>query len=225
MGIHRARSPERAIRGQDCPLIEILQSEERWAEVLDWGMRWIGLGGWPEPAYRVLMTAYASNGDVSKAVATYERYAQALEKEMGVSHPSRHRRSITAQGGLEDRQSGAGMFPDNSTCHGSAQKTRASFALTQGTPYQPAQASDELHRASEGNPAGRAPGFNCPAGHHHRLRRCGQDRLAIRVASDLPAEYADGVWLVEFAPLQMLRSYPSRRLHHGRSRTGGENAH
>jgi len=25
-------------------LLEILQSEERWAEVLDWGMRWIGLG-------------------------------------------------------------------------------------------------------------------------------------------------------------------------------------
>lgn len=30
---------------------------------------------------------------------------------------------------------------------------------------------------------------------------CGKTRLAIRVASDLPTEYADGVWLVEFAPL------------------------
>jgi predicted ATPase/DNA-binding CsgD family transcriptional regulator len=30
---------------------------------------------------------------------------------------------------------------------------------------------------------------------------CGKTRLAIRVASDLSAEYADGAWLVEFAPL------------------------
>jgi non-specific serine/threonine protein kinase len=30
---------------------------------------------------------------------------------------------------------------------------------------------------------------------------CGKTRLAIRVASDLLAEYADGVWLAEFAPI------------------------
>ncbi len=30
---------------------------------------------------------------------------------------------------------------------------------------------------------------------------CGKTRLAIRVASDLLDEYADGVWLIEFAPI------------------------
>jgi DNA-binding SARP family transcriptional activator len=31
-------------------LLELLQSEGHWAEVIDWGMRWIALGGYPEPA-------------------------------------------------------------------------------------------------------------------------------------------------------------------------------
>jgi len=65
-------------------LLEILQAEGRWAEVLDWGNRWIALGGWPEPAYRALMSAYANTGDLSKAVTTYERYAQALQKDLGM---------------------------------------------------------------------------------------------------------------------------------------------
>ena len=37
---------------------------------------------------------------------------------------------------------------------------------------------------------------------------CGKTRLALRVASDLPAEYADGVWLIEFAPLADVQLVP-----------------
>jgi DNA-binding SARP family transcriptional activator len=77
-------------------LIEILQAERRWAEVLEWGTRWIALGGWPELAYRALMSAYANTGDISKSVATYERYAQALQKELGMKPSSRRRRSTNA---------------------------------------------------------------------------------------------------------------------------------
>jgi DNA-binding SARP family transcriptional activator len=33
-------------------LLEHLQSEGRWREVLEWGTRWITMGRWPEPAYR-----------------------------------------------------------------------------------------------------------------------------------------------------------------------------
>jgi DNA-binding SARP family transcriptional activator len=36
-------------------LLEMLQSEGRWDNVLDWAMRWIALGTWPEPAYQALM--------------------------------------------------------------------------------------------------------------------------------------------------------------------------
>ncbi|HZD57473.1 MAG TPA: bacterial transcriptional activator domain-containing protein, partial [Anaerolineales bacterium] len=64
-------------------LLEILQAEERWAEILDWGMRWIAVGHWPEPAYRALMAAYANSGDMSKAVVTYKRLVQGLQKDLG----------------------------------------------------------------------------------------------------------------------------------------------
>jgi predicted ATPase/DNA-binding SARP family transcriptional activator len=65
-------------------LLELLQTEGRWPDVLEWGMRWISLGRWPEPAYRALMTAYANSGDLSKAAATYERLSQGLQKDLGV---------------------------------------------------------------------------------------------------------------------------------------------
>jgi pentatricopeptide repeat protein len=65
-------------------LLEILQAEGRWSEIPDWGTRWIGMGQWPEPAYRALMSAYANTGDTSKAVAMYERLTRGLQKEMGV---------------------------------------------------------------------------------------------------------------------------------------------
>jgi predicted ATPase/DNA-binding SARP family transcriptional activator len=77
-------------------LLEILQAEGRWEEVLDWGLRWIALGGWPEPAYRALMTAYANTGDISKAVATYDRYTQALQKELGMK-PSEQMQALYKQ--------------------------------------------------------------------------------------------------------------------------------
>lgn len=57
-----------------------------------WGMRWIAAARWPEPAYRALMTVYANQGDVSKALPTYERLAQGLQKELG-TQPSEHTRA------------------------------------------------------------------------------------------------------------------------------------
>ena len=65
-------------------LLDLLQSEGRWPEVIDWGMRWIAMGQWPEPAYRALMVAYANTGDMSKAMATYEHFAKTLQKEAGI---------------------------------------------------------------------------------------------------------------------------------------------
>ena len=64
-------------------LLELLQAEGRWSEVLEWGMRWIGVGQWPEPAYRALISAYANSGDMSKAMATYRRLDQGLQKDLG----------------------------------------------------------------------------------------------------------------------------------------------
>jgi ATP-dependent Clp protease ATP-binding subunit ClpA len=59
-------------------LLELLQDEKRWLEILDWGERWIKLGQKPEPAYRALMSAHAAKGDMSKVAATYERCVKSL---------------------------------------------------------------------------------------------------------------------------------------------------
>ena len=61
-------------------LMSLLQNENRWLEILDWGERWIKLGQKPEPAYRALMSAHAAKGDMSKVAATYERCVKSLKK-------------------------------------------------------------------------------------------------------------------------------------------------
>src|SRR6266508_2132846 len=61
-------------------LMSLLQEENRWLDIFDWGERWIKLGQKPEPAYRALMSAHAAKGDMSKVVATYERCVKSLRE-------------------------------------------------------------------------------------------------------------------------------------------------
>ena len=73
-------------------LMSILEKEERWLDVLDWGERWIKLGQKPEPAYQALMMAHAAKGDMSKVAMTYARCAKSLT-EFGME-PSERTRSL-----------------------------------------------------------------------------------------------------------------------------------
>lgn len=61
-------------------LLELLESEKRWTDILDWAERWISFGQKPEAAYRALMAAYDALGDRAKAASTYERCVQALRE-------------------------------------------------------------------------------------------------------------------------------------------------
>jgi non-specific serine/threonine protein kinase len=61
-------------------LMSLLQDENRWLDILEWGERWIKLGQKPEPAYRALMNAHAVKGDMSKVAATYERCVNSLKE-------------------------------------------------------------------------------------------------------------------------------------------------
>src|SRR3972149_1592590 len=51
--------------------LRCLVAERRWAEVLDWGERWIALGQAPEPAFRALMEAHAGVGDRAAGAAVF----------------------------------------------------------------------------------------------------------------------------------------------------------
>jgi len=73
-------------------LMSLLQEQNRWLDILDWGERWIKLGQKPEPAYRALMSAHAAKGDMSKVAATYERCVKSL-KEFGIE-PSAQTRAL-----------------------------------------------------------------------------------------------------------------------------------
>jgi ABC-type oligopeptide transport system substrate-binding subunit/DNA-binding SARP family transcriptional activator/Cdc6-like AAA superfamily ATPase len=77
-------------------LLDRLLAEGRWNEVLEWGERWLASGGMPEPAYRALMLAHAGLGNLTAAVAQYQRCVEALDREMGVK-PSEKTRSTYEQ--------------------------------------------------------------------------------------------------------------------------------
>jgi non-specific serine/threonine protein kinase len=61
-------------------LLEILEKEHRWHDILEWAERWISFSHASEAAYRALMVAYDGLGDRAKVGATYERCVQALNE-------------------------------------------------------------------------------------------------------------------------------------------------
>jgi WD40 repeat protein/DNA-binding SARP family transcriptional activator len=65
-------------------LLERLLAASRWAKVLEWGERWIALGGAPEPAYRALMIAQSQLNDFSSVSAIYQRCVNSLRQELGI---------------------------------------------------------------------------------------------------------------------------------------------
>ncbi|HET8569642.1 MAG TPA: BTAD domain-containing putative transcriptional regulator [Candidatus Limnocylindria bacterium] len=74
-------------------LIDALAERGRWTDVIEWGERWIALGGAPEAAYRALMRAHHERGDRSLVAAAYRRCAEALRREIDVG-PSDETREL-----------------------------------------------------------------------------------------------------------------------------------
>jgi predicted ATPase/DNA-binding SARP family transcriptional activator len=183
-------------------LLEILQSMQHWAEVMDWANRWIALGGYPEPAYRALIIAYASTGDMSKAVATYERYARVLQKEMGMK-PAEQTQALYKR--LK-----------------SGWKTEALAPAAIQKPGPPIPALD-IALPIIAPPRSRRSNLPRPQtsfiGREQEIRHVmelisssrlvtitgyggvGKTRLAIQVAEELASDFKDGVWWIELASL------------------------
>ena len=61
-------------------VLEQLEQEKRWDDILEWAERWISLNATAEDAYRALMVAYDALGDRAKLTSTYERCRQALRQ-------------------------------------------------------------------------------------------------------------------------------------------------
>jgi predicted ATPase/DNA-binding SARP family transcriptional activator len=187
-------------------LLEILQTEGRWEEVLEWAMRWLHVGHWPEPAYRALMTAYASKGDLPKAAATYERFAQGLQKDLGLK-PSEQTLALLKRiktGWKEDAQVKAGpqgVLKSKAPSEASLKADATLFTL------------HPVRRSNLPNPLtsfiGREKEIQKVAQLVFSARLVtitgaggvGKTRLAIQVARSLDPHFKDGVWWIDLAPL------------------------
>ena len=177
-------------------LLEILQDEGRWIEVQDWAMRWIALGQFPEPAYRALMVAYASSGEPAKAVAAYERYAQALQKNLGLK-PSEQTRMLYKRlkisgnlgGMVEDTQKSRREMPAENSPLPNVRRSNLPKPLTTFIGRE-----QEIRQVEHMVSANRLVTITGSGG-------VGKTRLAIRSASELIPKFRDGVWWVELATL------------------------
>jgi predicted ATPase/DNA-binding SARP family transcriptional activator len=74
-------------------LLELLEGEKRWSDILEWAEQWISFGQTPEAAYRYLMIAYDAIGDRAMVASTYKRCVQAL-RELDLE-PSEQTRALT----------------------------------------------------------------------------------------------------------------------------------
>jgi predicted ATPase/DNA-binding SARP family transcriptional activator len=183
-------------------LLESLESEGRWEEVLDWAMRWISISQWPEPAYRALIIAYANSGDMSKAAVTYERLTEGLQKDLGVK-PSEQTQALYKwiKTGWKPEASKKTPVWNNQNSLSSTKKSTPTFALPKGrrsnlpTPLTSfigrEKEIQQVQRLVSGAKLVTVTGSG----------GVGKTRLAIQVASALAVQFRDGVWWVELASL------------------------
>jgi predicted ATPase/DNA-binding SARP family transcriptional activator len=168
-------------------LMSLLQNEKRWLDILDWGERWIKLGHRPEPAYRALMAAHATKGDMSKVVATYKRCVKAL-KELGVEPSEQthvlYERLKTGKGTLETES-----IPPTKEARIESTKTNLPTPLTSFIGRE--KEVEEIILTVGKN---RLVTLTGPGG-------VGKTRLAIQSSIQMIDNFKNGVWWVELAPL------------------------
>ena len=171
-------------------LLEALQKEARWNDILDWSERWNSFGQKPEAAYRFLMMAHAARGDMSKVAGTFERCTKSLE-EFGVE-PSEQTRVL-----YENLKSGKENFEKE-------------------TPFTPVAKPQKLEPSARANLPVPLTSF---IGREKEIIEVlslleekrlltltgsggvGKTRLAIESANKVLSKYKDGVWWVDLVSL------------------------
>ncbi|HSL46822.1 MAG TPA: BTAD domain-containing putative transcriptional regulator [Anaerolineales bacterium] len=74
-------------------LLELLIASERWTAVHEQAERWLARGNTPEPAFRALMLAYGTRGDMAKVSSIYQRCIAELDEHFGIE-PSVETRAL-----------------------------------------------------------------------------------------------------------------------------------
>jgi predicted ATPase/DNA-binding SARP family transcriptional activator len=206
--VERARLFSRYETGVE-RLLEALQAEARWQEVLDWSMRWIAAGQWPEPAYRGLMSAYASSGNLARAIATYESLREGLQKDLGVM-PSDQTQALykRLKTGVRNPSPNDGILQKPAL-----PKIRSSNLPNPLTSFigRGKEIQEVLFLVSKA----RLVTITGSGG-------VGKTRLAIEVANSLKPQFKDGVWWVELGSVFEISSSQQLGKAGYEERQGGE---
>ena len=161
-------------------LLDQLSEARRWDEVIEWSERWIALGHTPETAYRALISAYGARGEVSNATIAYQRCEEALRRDLGVEpSPQTH---AALEHARHESVTAFDLLPKRP-------RTNLPAALSSFIGRE-----KEIAEVQRLISAQRAVTLTGSGG-------AGKTRLAIEAASGLVDHFADGVWLIEFAPL------------------------
>jgi predicted ATPase/DNA-binding SARP family transcriptional activator len=182
-------------------LLDMLQTEGRWEEVLHWSTRWIALEQWSEPAYRALITAYANTGDISRAAATYERFSLGLQKDLGVE-PSEQTRAL-----VKRLKAGWKLDPSHRSPPDSPTLKIRPESVPPVVPLPRVRRSNlpqpltsfigrekEMQQVEQMVSQARLVTITGAGG-------VGKTRLAIQVAGGISSLFQDGVWWVELASI------------------------
>lgn len=174
-------------------LLDRLVAEQQWPRVLEWGERWIALGHAPEPAYRALMTAHHGLGDRSAVAAVYQRCVEALRRDLDVE-PSDSTRVLyvrLSKNGSAGERAPGGLLVERRRHFATVLQSDLPRQLTSfiGRERETAQ----VRRLIASSPS-RLVTLTGVGG-------CGKTRLALQVCHAVLADYPQGVWFVELAPL------------------------
>lgn len=68
-------------------LLDRLVDERRWHDAVQWAEHWIAMGFVPDLGYRALMLSHAGLGDWGGVAEVYQRYVDAMDRELGLEAP------------------------------------------------------------------------------------------------------------------------------------------
>jgi predicted ATPase/DNA-binding SARP family transcriptional activator len=166
-------------------LLQTLEQQGRWTEVVRWAEQWIAFGQTPEPAYRALMIAHAAKGDLAAAAGAYERCRAALQLEVDVEPSSETKR-------LYERLIIGRDLPAAKVGEGAGQPPPRHNLPHQSTPFIGRERElDQVRKLLSGR---RFLTLVGPGG-------TGKTRLAQQAASELVGEFKHGVFFVSLASI------------------------
>jgi predicted ATPase/DNA-binding SARP family transcriptional activator len=169
-------------------LLDRLQEEGRWATVVEAAERWIALGLVPEAAYRAMMIAYSQLGDRSKVAGTWQRLVETLRKELGVE-PSEQSRLLFEELKTGGPATGPSLPAGKPAVQSATPPNNLPISLTSFVGRESEMAEVKALLSTT-----RLLTLNGPGG-------IGKTRLALEVGASVMDRFADGVWLIELAPL------------------------